>query len=596
MAEEPICEAVNSISLTRESEEGETTEIKDLNKDDLKKNACYLPKSKGAPVPMGQQGDKRSSVPRPSRAAAPASPLASGGVGASLNSPEPNDTELASLLVPDRLKFEVDEEGIVNDSSNTEKKDDEVKDVFKEFEIWLKDNGAKFPDLYLKRYTGDVRGVHAERRVGPYVCLVQIPVKCLITDYMGRTETDLGRKLFSSNYSLSTPNLIAVIIYILTTREDKNHFFQPYYRILPSDYSNFPIFWNKEELSWLTGSPLLEDIEERKCNMRADYDEVVRVCPEFGRFSFEEFLEIRTAVGSRNFGIVVHGDKRTAMVPYADMLNHYRPRETSWTFDDSKDSFTITSLSPLQAGQQVMDSYGKKCNSKFLLHYGFAVECNREEDGKCQNEIYIRLFLKNGREDSLYETRLSILGPSRSSRGFRLSMNFEDKATAEALSYCRIAVATAEELDQVLSARGGTDGANTSYRQFREPPSYRDSAISFISVRNEAAALEMLATGCQRQLDRYPDTYESNKALLASGATKPFSTRRTALIVILSEQEICHFWINVYEAVSSVFENNQTPSAIYSALRVFTRTTPTEADLARFTARIAYEMRTQLKE
>jgi hypothetical protein len=75
------------------------------------------------------------------------------------------------------------------------------------------------------------------------------------------------------------------------------------------------------------------------------------------------------------------------------MLNHYRPRETSWTFAQSLNAFTMTSLSPLVEGQQVMDSYGKKCNSRFLLHYGFAIEENVEEDGSCPNEVPIRLKL-----------------------------------------------------------------------------------------------------------------------------------------------------------------------------------------------------------
>jgi histone-lysine N-methyltransferase SETD3 len=56
------------------------------------------------------------------------------------------------------------------------------------------------------------------------------------------------------------------------------------------------------------------------------------------------------------------GVERTAMVPYADMLNHYRPRETSWAYEQSAVGFVMTSLSALQPGQQVMDSYGKKCN------------------------------------------------------------------------------------------------------------------------------------------------------------------------------------------------------------------------------------------
>ena len=46
------------------------------------------------------------------------------------------------------------------------------------------------------------------------------------------------------------------------------------------------------------------------------------------------------------------------------MLNHFRPRETSWTFDNGQQAFTMTSLRALTGQQQVMDSYGKKCNSK----------------------------------------------------------------------------------------------------------------------------------------------------------------------------------------------------------------------------------------
>ena len=82
-----------------------------------------------------------------------------------------------------------------------------------------------------------------------------------------------------------------------------------------SNSNRFPIFWSPAQLALLEGSPVLRDIDDRKRNMRSDYDEVVKACPEFARFSFDQFLNVRTAVGSRNFGIVVNGDKRTAMVP-----------------------------------------------------------------------------------------------------------------------------------------------------------------------------------------------------------------------------------------------------------------------------------------
>jgi len=514
---------------------------------------------------------------------------------------EDMDLGAGNLQVADRLKFEMDEEHDVT----SEKKGDDDDDAavyFKEFENWLLENGARFPDLYLKKYgDSEVRGVHAVRPIAPFQCIIQIPLACLITDEMGR-DSKLGRKLFSLNYSLSTPNLIAVLLYILETREDPHHFFQPYYAVLPKSYETFPIFYPEEELAQLEGSPLLDDIEDRKRNMKADYDEVCRLVPEFKRFSFQEFLEVRTAVGSRNFGIVVHGQKRTAMVPYSDMLNHYRPRETSWTFDDSKDAFTITSLSPLQPHQQVMDSYGKKCNSKFLLHYGFAVMDNREEDGKCQNEIYVRLHLRNSGEDEVFERRLFVLGPSRSSRGFRLSMNIEDRATSEAISFCRVAVATESELKGIVSACGigdedgamlsettGDDDMREQLKQRRN--SYRDSAVSFVSARNEVAALEMLATVCQRQLERYPRKYNENLKLLHEGNLKPFSVERTNLIVITGEQEILHFWIDAADSIGEILSiRNESETPSYQRLRSLPRTTFKEADLARFAGRLAYEM------
>jgi len=98
------------------------------------------------------------------------------------------------------------------------------------------------------------------------------------------------------------------------------------------------------------------------------------------------------------------GHRTSAMVPHADMLNHYRPRETKWTFDEERQAFTITTLQSIPAGAQVYDSYGQKCNHRFLLNYGFAVEDNRELDGFCPNEVPIELSVSP--EDALYEEKL----------------------------------------------------------------------------------------------------------------------------------------------------------------------------------------------
>jgi hypothetical protein len=62
-------------------------------------------------------------------------------------------------------------------------------------------------------------------------------------------------------------------------------------------------------------------------------------------------------------------------------------------FTNNKNIIIHNRLQPIPSGAQVYDSYGQKCNHRFLLNYGFAVEDNRELDGFCPNEVPIELSL-----------------------------------------------------------------------------------------------------------------------------------------------------------------------------------------------------------
>ena len=65
------------------------------------------------------------------------------------------------------------------------------------------------------------------------------------------------------------------------------------------------------------------------------------------------------------------------MVPVVDMLNHKRPPITEWKFDDETDSFVLTASVDISRNDQLFDSYGAKCNSRYLLNYGFTCEDNK---------------------------------------------------------------------------------------------------------------------------------------------------------------------------------------------------------------------------
>lgn len=430
---------------------------------------------------------------------------------------------------PDRAKF-------LHRSVSRGVDENPDEDKFDRHLRWLEECGAQYPRLYLRRYADNMRGVHTREQIGPYERIVMVPLKCLVMDNMGR-ETPIGQKVLQSGVPLTAPNHCMVIIYILTDMESGTSFYQPYYDILPENFDNFPIFWDEEKMGWLAGSPLIQQIAERKRNIRSDYDQLCKAAPEFARFSYDTFLWCRTAVGSRNFGISVNGDKRTAMVPFADMLNHYRPRETSWTFDNSVQGFTMTSLTNLKPGQQVMDSYGKKCNSKFLMHYGFTVESNREEDGRCMNERSITVALRPAEDDPIRSARLRFL--ARAQRTFTVTMTFDEKPTSEMLSYLRVAACSEAQLAEL------SDGGRSGYNLNSYP-------VRPLTIESELAALDILADACAAELAQYPTTLAEDEDMLANGDLTPFCDRRHALIVVMGEKEILSFFIALRDALAEL--------------------------------------------
>mmetsp|Transcript_28577 Transcript_28577/g.60949 ORF Transcript_28577/g.60949 Transcript_28577/m.60949 type:complete len:733 (-) Transcript_28577:100-2298(-) len=241
----------------------------------------------------------------------------------------------------------------------------------------------------------EMRGVHARTTIPPQTTCVSIPKSCLITVEMGQA-TPIGRKILSSNLELDAPKHIFLMIYLLWDKKlhGVKSFFAPYYNILPESLRNMPIFWNEEELRYLKGSHLLVQISDRAEAIRDDYESICGIAPElFTIATLEEFQWARMIVCSRNFGLLINGHRTSALVPHADMLNHYRPRETKWTFCEDTQCFTITSLQTIGRGAQVYDSYGQKCNHRFLLNYGFCVERNVEVDGFCPNEVPLELGL-----------------------------------------------------------------------------------------------------------------------------------------------------------------------------------------------------------
>jgi len=499
---------------------------------------------------------------------------------------------------------------------------------YERFENWLRENGGRFEMLELREYStsnvpiqeeineyetsvteekkepsstfktqtsegsSEMRGVHGKVTIPPNSICMLIPRKCLITVEMGQA-TEIGQAILNSDLELDAPKHIFLMIFLLCDMRKEDSFFKPYYNILPSTLKNMPIFWSKEELDYLQGSYLLAQIADRNEAIEDDYHAICEVAPALSDIAtLDEFKWARMCVCSRNFGLQIDGNRTSALVPHADMLNHYRPRETKWTFDDERQAFTITTLQMIPCGAQVYDSYGQKCNHRFLLNYGFAVENNREVDGFCPNEVPIELGILP--DDFLFESKYDFWISGESNHQIFDGRRYSDKSslplvkrvrvcvsnnenTRILFSMLRVIVADETELHAITNnthpfatatnnaaLTRAVLGFTTAASSSPPPPSpstlyrtCRDIRCP-ISFRNERAAMKHLLNVTHHAICLYPTTYEQDiEALLDERLYPRFSTKRHAKIQVRGEKEVLlHFanWARTALQVMDVIE------------------------------------------
>ena len=221
-----------------------------------------------------------------------------------------------------------------------------------------------FPKLKIHFYTDDYRGVIAKSDIVKNEIIMKIPKCCLIT-LEDAFETKYGKKIEKFMYNeLNSPKHCLLSSFLLY--EENNPRYKYYFDLFPKNFSNFPVFYTKEELEYLKGSPFLNQILEKKQEMKNDYIKLCEYIPNFKQFKFSKFKEARVLISSRIFGIAINNNKTDALAPFADLLNHRRPRQTQWYYDDNLESFIIQAIDNIKQGNEIFDSYGKKTNARLL--------------------------------------------------------------------------------------------------------------------------------------------------------------------------------------------------------------------------------------
>jgi len=345
--------------------------------------------------------------------------------------------------------------------------------------------------------------------------------------------SEIGKKIVGSGVDLRSKHSYLASYLLQEKHKGSKSFWFPYIHILPQHYKNMPIFFDEPTLGWLKGSFSLQKIADRIDSLKKEYDNIRRAVPEFGQFTHEEFVWARLVVITRIFGLVIDGNKTDGLVPYADMLNHKRPRETKWTYEDSRAGFIITSLRTIQRGDQVYDSYGRKCNSRFFVNYGFSLDDNED------NEVVIRLQLPKA--DAHFAMKLRMLGGRETSakREFQIPANYKEKKTKELFSFMRFVHAKDSELLLLSSSDG-----------------FKLDEIEPISIANEIKALTDISDACKVVVKGFDTTLEHDIKLLESGELPMYSNLRNCVIMRRGEKEVLHWFIELAEKAIPLLQMN----------------------------------------
>ena len=383
-----------------------------------------------------------------------------------------------------------------------------------------------FPKLEIHFYTDDYRGVLAKNNIVKDEIIMTIPKECLIS-LETAFETEYGKKIGEFMYKeLNSPKHCLLTAFILY--EEKNPKYKYYFDLLPKDFSNFPIFYTQKELEYLKGSPFLLQILEKKDDMKNDYFKLCKYLPDFKQFSYLKFCQARLLISSRIFGISINDNKTDVLAPFADLLNHKRPRQTQWYYDDDLDSFVIQATEDIKEGEEIFDSYGRKTNARFLLNYGFCLE---------DNDTSEFLMTINFNENyPLFEQKKNFFqNESQLVRAFNLNNNFYESQIIELLSFLRFILFNGDinELYNAISSSENIYNGEVPLTFYYIQP---------INKELEIKVLKHLSLLCRRALGKYPTTFEEDLNLIKTKKNISFNLRN-CLLLLMSEKTVLSYFI-----------------------------------------------------
>ncbi|KAI8904106.1 hypothetical protein EDD86DRAFT_177659, partial [Gorgonomyces haynaldii] len=239
------------------------------------------------------------------------------------------------------------------------------------FRQWLKENGLLKHPLCLKEFSDTGRGLMATKRIDSVI--VNVPLCLMLT-----SDAAIQRfPIHASEQALLGLLLCERVLFdphfvyqsILPTSFDTAFYLTDYLHLLPRDIQKR----HKDQ------------VDQFERDYRSILDSTHWIPTK--RFYLWAWFCVHTRSITMNTSRDWKERPRIALVPLLDCLNHSPDAKIHAGFDETKQSYIITTASPIERGNQVFIHYGPHDNLFLMGEYGFVTPDNPHDHLKMDHLV-----------------------------------------------------------------------------------------------------------------------------------------------------------------------------------------------------------------
>lgn len=365
---------------------------------------------------------------------------------------------------------------------------------FESLQSWLQQGGVHIGPVRIKTTNSGERCLEASETIPPNTPFLRVPSSHLISDRSAKSTPYISSILSAAREAGLHERLpdaanesAALILYLIAElAKGDQSFWSPWFNSLPRHFHtpiNYASDLVEDLLEGSSVSPLVDTLRTELEEMYKDWFVPFAVEADAENYprakcTYELFIRAHSIIESRSFKI----DDATMLVPFADMANH-APRDTpmhnsrarGWMFEGNANDLGLemhTGDNGAVEGDQLCISYGRLPNWQMLVHYGFTIMPNPDD------EIVISLQMpEEDQEEYLQKTIVLhvVLGDAVLDH----AISAAKPLPADLLAATRILLAEGDELKDAVR------------KDFRKP----------VSVRNEKAVVQQLRSLVHSLLD-----------------------------------------------------------------------------------------------